>query len=66
MPKVKEIHENNTEEPSLTVRCGYHFINECVKTNADTLTLTINGVKREGIDYGDWEIKVKKIKPKKK
>lgn len=43
----------------------YLLINQCIETNAETLTITQKGVTRFGKKLGDWEIIVRKKKGKK-
>lgn len=43
--------------------CATLLIDMCIKTNATTLTHTIEGLTHAGEDRGDWKITVQKISP---
>lgn len=38
----------------------FYLIEQCVKRNADEMTLEKKGVTKEGNELGDWEIIIRK------
>lgn len=48
----------------LSMQCAYYFIKQMLDTEADSFSMKIEGVKKEGVVLGDYELTVKKLEVK--